>query len=102
MKFHLHAAKGVGPDLFALGADDEADGLAPRPAQQVGHLALAEADLADGRIDEGLARYREALELLGSAIENIFGQALSRVALGKQTASTAWAQALNEIKNAVG
>lgn len=36
------------------------------------------------------------------AIENIFGQALSRVALGKQTASTAWAQALSEIKNAVG
>ena len=35
--------------------------------------SIAEADLADGRIDEGLARYREALELLGSAIENIFG-----------------------------
>ncbi|OFE04749.1 BTAD domain-containing putative transcriptional regulator [Rhodococcus sp. 1139] len=35
--------------------------------------SIAEADLADGRIDEGLTRYREALELLGSAIENIFG-----------------------------
>jgi cellobiose transport system substrate-binding protein len=35
-------------------------------------------------------------------IDNIFGQALSRVALKKQTAAAAWQQALNEIKKTVG
>jgi len=36
------------------------------------------------------------------AIDNIIGQALSRVGLKKQTAAAAWTQAMNEIKNAVG
>jgi len=36
------------------------------------------------------------------AIDNIIGQALSRVGLKKQSAAAAWTQALNEIKNAVG
>jgi cellobiose transport system substrate-binding protein len=35
-------------------------------------------------------------------IDNIFGQALSRVALKKQTAAAAWQQALAEIKKTVG
>jgi len=35
-------------------------------------------------------------------IDNIFGQALSRVALKKQTAGAAWQQALLEIKKTVG
>ncbi len=35
-------------------------------------------------------------------IDNIFGQALSRIALKKQTAAAAWQQALSEIKNTVG
>ena len=35
-------------------------------------------------------------------IDNIFGQALSRVALKKQTAAAAWQQALNEVKKTVG
>ena len=36
------------------------------------------------------------------AIDNIIGQALSRVGLKKQSAAAAWTQAMNEIKNAVG
>ncbi|MFM7030831.1 MAG: ABC transporter substrate-binding protein [Micrococcales bacterium] len=36
------------------------------------------------------------------AIDNIFGQALSRVGLKKQSPAAAWQQALNEIKTAVG
>ena len=36
------------------------------------------------------------------AIDNIIGQALSRVGLKKQTAAAAWTQAMSEIKNAVG
>ena len=36
------------------------------------------------------------------AIDNIFGQALSRVAIGKQTPAAAWQQALSEIKKSVG
>lgn len=36
------------------------------------------------------------------AIDNIFGQALSRIALKKQTASAGWKQALAEIKKTVG
>jgi cellobiose transport system substrate-binding protein len=35
-------------------------------------------------------------------IDNIFGQALSRIALKKQTAAAAWQQALAEIKKTVG
>ena len=35
-------------------------------------------------------------------IDNILGQALSRVGLKKQTSAAAWAQAMSEIKNAVG
>ena len=35
-------------------------------------------------------------------IDNIFGQALSRVALKKQTSGAAWQQALQEIKKTVG
>jgi ABC-type glycerol-3-phosphate transport system substrate-binding protein len=37
-----------------------------------------------------------------TAIDNIFGQALSRVAIGKQTPAAAWQQALSEIKKSVG
>jgi cellobiose transport system substrate-binding protein len=36
------------------------------------------------------------------AIDNIFGQALSRVGLKKQSAAAAWQQSLNDIKTAVG
>ena len=36
------------------------------------------------------------------AIDNIIGQALSRVGLKKQNAASAWTQALKEIKSAVG
>jgi cellobiose transport system substrate-binding protein len=36
------------------------------------------------------------------AIDNIIGQALSRVGLKKQSAASAWTQAMNEIKSAVG
>lgn len=35
-------------------------------------------------------------------IDNTFGQALSRVLLGKQSPSSAWGQALSDIKRAVG
>ncbi len=35
-------------------------------------------------------------------IDNIFGQALSRIALKKQSAAAAWQQALSEIKKTVG
>ena len=35
-------------------------------------------------------------------IDNTFGQALSRVLLGKQSSSAAWGQALSDIKRAVG
>ena len=35
-------------------------------------------------------------------IDNTFGQALSRVMLGKQSSSAAWGQALSDIKRAVG
>jgi cellobiose transport system substrate-binding protein len=43
-----------------------------------------------------------ALGTKDRTIDNTFGQALSRVMLGKQSSSAAWGQALSDIKRAVG